>query len=64
MSLNAGLTTIHEDDIATHQATAQSFQTLFGGFRTEIKKKFKENVKKSFTSAFALLYSSGIKENV
>lgn len=40
------------------------WQTLFGGFRTEIKKKFKKNVKKSFTSAFALLYSSGIKENV
>src|SRR5690606_22389658 len=27
MSLNAGLTTIHEDDIARHQATAQSLVT-------------------------------------
>ncbi len=27
MSLNAGLSTIHEDDIAKHQATAQSFVT-------------------------------------
>ena len=27
MSLNAGLTTIHEDDIAKHQAAAQSFVT-------------------------------------
>ena len=27
MSLNAGLTTIHEDDIAKHQAAAQSLVT-------------------------------------
>ncbi|MGQ3293775.1 MAG: AAA family ATPase, partial [Shinella sp.] len=27
MSLNAGLTTIHEDDIAKHQAMAQSLVT-------------------------------------
>ena len=27
MSLNTGLTTIHEDDIAKHMATAQSMVT-------------------------------------